>query len=91
LKRAIAIALLLLLACARTSATREQWQQMSDEEKTLYVRSLLGHEKAAERKGGNDRAYDRPPQEYVAKIDEAYARGEQRGVDELFASLGRPH
>ena len=79
---------MLVLACARTTASRDDWQRMSTNEKTLYVRSLLGHEKAKERKGGNERAYDRPAAEYVKQIDEAYARGERRGVDEVFESLG---
>lgn len=81
------IILLLLVACARTTASRDDWQRMSHDEKTLYVRSLLGHEKAKERKGGNARRFDRPAEEYVKRIDDAYARGETRAVDEVFESL----
>jgi len=87
LKRLLAC-LLLVIACARTTASRDDWRRMSPNEKTLYVRSLLGHEKAKEQKGGNDRAFDRPPAEYVKQIDDAYARGDKRGVDEVFESLG---
>lgn len=87
LKR-LTIALLLVAACARTTASRDDWQRMPPNAKTLYVRSLLGHEKAKERKGGNDRAYQRSAEEYVKAIDDAYARGDRRGVDEVFESLG---
>jgi hypothetical protein len=88
LKRLL-VCLLLVIACARTTASRDDWQRMSRDEKTLYVRSLIGHEKAKERKGGNDRAYEKPPAIYVQEIDAAYARGDKRTVDDVFASLGR--
>ena len=88
MKRLIACALLLLIACAQTTASRAGWLKMSKNEKTLYVRSLLGHEKAKEAKGGNPRVYDRPAEIYVEEIDTAYARGDQRTVDEVFEALG---
>ena len=61
---------------------------MSSSEKTLYVRTLLGHEKVKEAKGGNARAFDRPAEEYARRIDQAYARGERRDVDALFEEMG---
>jgi predicted Fe-S protein YdhL (DUF1289 family) len=88
--RRFIVIVLLLVACARTTATRAQWLQMSPDEKTLYVRSLLGHEQATKAKGGNARTFPNDAQTYVARIDAAYAHGEQRGVDEVFESLGTP-
>lgn len=78
----------LIAACARTHVDRAEWQRMSKEEKTLYVRTLLGHEKVKEAKGGNDRTFDRPPEEYARRIDDAYARGEQRDTGAVFEELG---
>ena len=49
---------------------------MSANEKSLYVRTLLGHEKTKEAKGGNDRVFTRSIDEYVKGIDDAYARGD---------------
>jgi hypothetical protein len=63
---------------------------MSPNEKTLYVRTLLGHEKAKEAKGGNDRVFRRSINDYVKRIDEAYARGDQRSVDAIFEEMGSP-
>jgi hypothetical protein len=62
---------------------------MSASEKTLYVRTLLGHEKTKEAKGGNDRVFRRSVDEYVQGIDDAYARGDQRTVDAIFETMGR--
>ena len=86
--RWLAAAFLLLAACAQTHADRAHWQQMSSEDKTLYVRTLLGREKVKEAKGGNARVFDRPAEEYARRIDEAYARGERRDVDALFEEMG---
>ena len=61
---------------------------MSHDEKTLYVRTLLGREKVKEAKGGNARVFDRPPEEYVRRIDDDYVRGERRDVDTLFEAMG---
>jgi hypothetical protein len=83
-----ALLILLLVACAQTHIDRDHWQRMSAENKTLYVRTLLGREKAKEAKGGNARAFDRPAAEYARRIDEAYARGERRDVDALFEEMG---
>jgi hypothetical protein len=90
MKRAtFAIAIVLIaLACQRTNISRAQWQQMPPNEKTLYVRTLLGHEKTREAKGGNDLVFALPAEEYVKRIDEAYGRGDHRRVDEVFEAMG---
>ena len=85
---AVTTLLLLLLACHRTNIDRAQWQSMSPNEKTLYVRTLLGHEKTKEAKGGNDRVFTRSIDDYVKGIDDAYARGDQRPVDAIFETMG---
>ncbi|MEO8035265.1 MAG: hypothetical protein ABI837_12595, partial [Acidobacteriota bacterium] len=43
---------LFLVSCFHASVHRAEWQRMSPGERHLYVRSLIGHEKAQERKGG---------------------------------------
>jgi predicted Fe-S protein YdhL (DUF1289 family) len=85
---ALIAALLLVVACARTTADRAHWLQMSPTEKSLYVGSLLGHEQAKQAKGGNDLRFDRPAADYVRLIDAAYAHGDHRDVDAVFESLG---
>ena len=90
MKRAacIAAAFILVLACHRTNIDRAQWQSMSANEKSLYVRTLLGHEKTKEAKGGNDRVFTRSIDEYVKGIDDAYAHGDTRTVDAIFETMG---
>lgn len=61
---------------------------MSPDQKTLYVRTLLGHQKVKEAKGGNAQVFDRAPEEYARRIDEAYARGDARDVDTIFEEMG---
>ena len=94
LRRRIAITslflLLILLSCHRTNIDRAQWQSMSANEKTLYVRTLLGHEKTKEAKGGNDRVFTRSIDDYVKGIDDAYGRGDTRTVDAIFETMGSP-
>jgi predicted Fe-S protein YdhL (DUF1289 family) len=85
-----ALFLLLILGCHRTNIDRAQWQSMSATEKSLYVRTLLGHEKTKEAKGGNDRVFTRSIDDYVKGIDDAYARGDMRTVDAIFESMGSP-
>ena len=85
-----ALLLLLSLACHRTNIDRAQWQAMSPNEKTLYVRTLLGHEKTKEAKGGNDRVFRLSIDDYVKRIDDAYARGDQRTADAIFEAMGSP-
>jgi len=82
------VVIVLALACHRTNISRAQWQQMPQTEKALYVRTLLGHEKTREAKGGNDLVFTQPVEEYVNRIDEAYARGDQRTVDAIFEEMG---
>lgn len=86
----IALLLFLTLACHRTNIDRAQWQSMSANEKSLYVRTLLGHEKTKEAKGGNDRVYARSIDDYVKSIDDAYAHGDTRSVDAIFETMGSP-
>ena len=83
-----ALLLALLISCAQPHVGRAQWQRMSSDRKTLYVRTLLGSEKVKEAKGGNARAFDRPAEEYARRIDEAYVRGERRDADTLFEEMG---
>jgi hypothetical protein len=85
-----ALLLLLILSCHRTNIDRAQWHSMSSNEKTLYVRTLLGHEKTKDAKGGNDRVFSRSIDDYVKGIDDAYARGDTRSVDAIFESMGSP-
>ena len=86
----VGVALLLvgLLACSRINISREQWLAMPPPEKTLYVRTLLGHEQSQAAKGGNDRVFAESPADYVRRIDAAYARGDRRSVDTIFEDLG---
>ena len=77
----------LILACSQ-HVDRAHWQRMSPREKSLYVRSLIGAEKVKDAKGGNDRAYPLPPDDYIKRIDAAYARGDQRPPDVVFDAMG---
>jgi hypothetical protein len=83
--------LLMILACHRTNIDRAQWQSMPANEKALYIRTLLGHEKTKDAKGGNDRVFTRSIDTYVKGIDDAYARGDTRTVDTIFETMGSPH
>lgn len=85
--RRIALALILAVACAKPSVERADWQQMSAEEKTLYVQSLIGAEKVKERKEGNVRHIPRDVEAYVKEIDAAYARGDTRAPEAIFESV----
>ena len=76
-----------LLACARDTISREEWRRMPREDRVLYVKTLVAEEKAKDAKGGRGRAMERPAEEYVNEIDGAYARGDKRGVDEIFEGL----
>jgi hypothetical protein len=82
------VLIVLLLACSHSHLDRCAWQRLPPEQKTLYVRTLLGHEKAKEAKGGNDRVYPAPAEEYARRIDRAYALGETRDVDAVFEEMG---
>jgi hypothetical protein len=86
----LAALVVILLACHRTDIDRAQWQSMSANQKSLYVRTLLGHEKTKEAKGGNDRVFTRSIDDYVKGIDDAYVRGDRRSVDAIFETMGSP-
>lgn len=81
------IALVAFVFACSENVDRAKWQQMSPSARELYVSSLIGGEKAKERKGGNEQHFSRPVAEYVAHIDEAYARGDRRTPKEIFATL----
>ncbi|HEX8252128.1 MAG TPA: hypothetical protein VF846_03185 [Thermoanaerobaculia bacterium] len=78
-----------LLACAQASIDRGEWQRMSSEDRLLYVHSLIGAERAKDAKGGGGKNVSDAPKRYVAAIEAAYARGDQRKPDEIFATLVR--
>jgi len=86
----LAVLIVLVLTCHRTNIDRTQWQSMSANEKSLYVRTLIGHEKTKDAKGGNDRVFTRSIADYVSGVDDAYARGDTRSVDAIFESMGSP-
>lgn len=90
MKRAFAmIALAVLLACASPNEmTRAKWQSLSREDRVLFVKTLIAAEKTKDAKGGGGRTYNEDAAAYTARIDEAYARGDQRRVDEIFAGMG---
>jgi hypothetical protein len=87
--RFVLLLLIALLVACTPRVDRERWQHMSPKEKDLYVRSLLGAEKVKERKGGNARTFPLSAEEYIRKIDEAYARGETRRVEVVFEEMGQ--
>lgn len=83
----LAAAFLFLFSCGAGVVTRPEWQSMTQEAKVLYVKSLIGAEKVKDAKGGGGRDYPRPAEEYVARIDAAYASGDQRDVHEILPGL----
>jgi len=86
-RRSIVVAALLVATCS-PGIGRTAWQRMTAREKTIYVRSLVGHERVKERKGGNRLRYDLPPAEYVRRIDAAYGRGDRRRPAAIFEEMG---
>jgi len=82
--------LLLLAACAQNHVDRARWMEMPAQQKRIYVRSMIGHEEAKASKGGNERRFTLPPDEYVRRIDAAYARGDRRDPDTIFEEMGSP-
>ena len=60
---------------------------MPSEDRVLYVQSLIGEQRAKDAKGDRGRTYDRPAEEYVTAIEQAYARGDAREVHEIFEGL----
>jgi hypothetical protein len=81
-----AISMTLLFACA-PHIDRAYWKEMPQSEKVLYVKSLLGAEKVKAAKGGDARRFSRPAEEYVQKIDTAYALGDRRAPNEVLGDL----
>lgn len=89
MKCAIAFFVVVLCCgCLARAASREEWQKMPPEEKRMYVRTLLGHEQVAERKGGVDTKHTAGIDEYVTRVDARYAAGDARTVDEVWRDLG---
>jgi len=85
------LALLLLIAvaaCGANRVDRARWIAMSPREKTIYMRSMIGHEEAKSAKGGNDRHFPLSADEYVRRIDAAYARGDRRAPATIFEEMG---
>ena len=85
---AAGLAFLLFIACSPEHVGRERWQHMSHTDRVLYVRSLIGAEKAKEAKGGHAMKYSKTAEEYVSRIDEAYREGKPGEVRDIFLSLG---
>ncbi|MFZ2492569.1 MAG: hypothetical protein WA208_13910 [Thermoanaerobaculia bacterium] len=90
--RALAALLLVasLLACGAESVDQQRWEGMSHDARLLYVKALLGEEKAKEAKGGNDRVYPLAAEEYLNRIEAAYAGGDRRAPREIFAEMSAP-
>ena len=80
--------MLIVTACAQSRVDRARWQEMTAEEKRIYVRSMVGHEEATAHKGGNGRRYPMPAEDYVRRIDAQYARGDRRNPDTIFEEMG---
>ncbi|HKB80827.1 MAG TPA: hypothetical protein VKH35_14025 [Thermoanaerobaculia bacterium] len=89
IRRSIAVAVLVLVSCS-PAIGRTAWSRMHAREKTIYVRSLIGHERVTARKGGNRLRYDLPPAEYVRRIDAAYRHGDRRRPAVIFEEMGTP-
>ncbi|HEX9160774.1 MAG TPA: hypothetical protein VF980_03630 [Thermoanaerobaculia bacterium] len=81
------LAALAMVGACHQHVDRTRWLQMSSSEKTVYVRSLLGGEKAKAAKGGAGPTYSGRAEEYVARIDEAYAHGDGRDPAAIFAGM----
>ncbi|HET7434939.1 MAG TPA: hypothetical protein VFN10_09540 [Thermoanaerobaculia bacterium] len=81
--------LLLFLACASPNEMdRAKWQSLSHDDRVLFVKTLIGAEQSKNAKGGGGLNYNEDAAVYAQRIDDAYARGDQRRVDEIFAEMG---
>jgi hypothetical protein len=78
---------ILLAGCGQVEMPAERWQQMSAEEKDLFVRSLIGGERAASAKGSEGKRYSRPSAEYVGILDARYREGDRRTVEQIWPEL----
>jgi hypothetical protein len=87
MRRMLVLTTLLLLACARDTISRDEWRRMPREDRVLYVKTLVAEEVAKDAKGDRGRVRQRPAEEYVNEIDQAYAGGDRRNVDEIFEGL----
>ncbi|HET8775098.1 MAG TPA: hypothetical protein VFP80_14955 [Thermoanaerobaculia bacterium] len=87
MRRILVLTTLLLLACARDTISREEWRRMPREDRVLYVKTLVAEEVAKDAKGDRGRVRQRPVEDYVNEIDQAYSRGDARRVDEIFEGL----
>lgn len=61
---------------------------MSSDEKMIYVSSLIGAERVKDAKGGGGKKYDDAAEEYVKRIDAAYAGGDGREPAAIFVEMG---
>ncbi len=86
----IALVSLLVVACGRGEVSPGRWEAMSSDEKTLIVRALLGAETVAARKGGTNAKYSGTADDYVARIDAVYQRGDDRTVEGIWPELADP-
>lgn len=87
MRQMLVLTTLLLFACARDTISREEWRRMPREDRVLYVQTLVAEEVAKDAKGDRGRVRQRPVEDYVNEIDQAYARGDARPVDEIFEGL----
>ncbi|HEX6094790.1 MAG TPA: hypothetical protein VF432_00595 [Thermoanaerobaculia bacterium] len=78
MRRSLLLTTLVLLACARDTISRDEWRRMPREDRVLYVQTLVAEEVAKDAKGDRGRVRQRPAEEYVNDIDQAYARGDRR-------------
>jgi hypothetical protein len=77
---------MVLFGCSR-DVSRSHWARMSQTDRVLYVKSMMGAEKVKDAKGGSGRAYARPAEDYVKQIDAAYARGDERDARTILSGL----
>lgn len=79
---------LLLVACHGDAIPRSRWEKMSQSDKVMTVRSMMGHQQVANSKGGAPvPEYSKPVASYVAAIDAKYAAGDSRSANEIWNEL----
>jgi hypothetical protein len=83
-----ALVVLFLGACIGEQVDAGEWRAMDAEARLLYVKALLGEEQVKEAKGGNAVTFPAAAETYVARIEAAYARGDVRHAEQIFAELG---
>jgi hypothetical protein len=88
--RPLVLLLIFIAACTANRVDRARWSAMSPQEKKIYVQSMIGHEEAKSAKGGNDRRFPLSADEYVRRIDDAYAHGDRRPPATIFEGMGSP-